>query len=110
VPKRTTRKPPEELVREHPAEYRAARKVSATEASRNFSEILNRIRYRGESFIVMRGGQPICELRPAVPTLFTGVDLVTLFRSLPAVDEDYLSAVEEAAQSQPLLPESPWVR
>jgi len=110
VPKKpTTRKPPEELVREHPTEYRTVRKISATEASRNFSELMNRIRYRGESFIVMRGGQPICELRPAAPTLFTGADLVTLFRSLPAVDEDYLSAVEETARSQPVLPESPWV-
>ena len=40
--------------------------------------------------------------------VFTGADLVTLFRSLPAVDEDYLRSVEEAARSQPLLPESPW--
>ncbi|MGB3562261.1 MAG: prevent-host-death protein [Thermoanaerobaculia bacterium] len=106
--KKKTRKPPAGLVREHPTEYQAARRVSATEASRNFSELLNRIRYRGETFIVMRGGQPICELRPAAPTPFTGADLVTLFRSLPAVDEDYLSSVEETARSQPLLPESPW--
>lgn len=108
--RKKTGRVPEGLVREHPTEYQAARKVSATEASRNFSELLNRIRYRGEIFVVTRGGQPICELRPAAPTLFTGADLVTLFRSLPAVDEEYLSAVEEAAQSQPLLPESPWVR
>ena len=107
--KKKIRKQPEGLVREHPTEYQAVRKVSATEAARNFSELLNRIRYRGESFIVMRGGQPICELRPAAPTLFTGADLVTLLRSLPEVDEDYLSAVEETARSQPLLPESPWV-
>lgn len=109
MPKKTTREPPEGLVREHPTEYRVARRVSATEASRNFSELLNRIRYRGEIFIVTRGGQPICELRPASLTLFTGADLVTLLRSLPAVDEDYLSALEETARNQPLLPESPWV-
>ena len=109
MPKKTSGKSPEGLVREHPTEYRAARRVSATEASRNFSELLNRIRYRGETFIVMRGGQPICELKPAGPTRFTGADLVTLFRSLPAVDEDFLRAVEEAARSQPLIPESPWV-
>ena len=107
---RKTKEAPEGLVREHPTEYQSARKVSATEASRNFSEILNRIRYRGEVFVVTRGGQPICELRPAAPTLFTGADLVTLFRSLPAVDDEYLSAVEEAVRSQPLLPESPWAR
>jgi len=84
--------------------------VSATEAARNFSEILNRVRYRGETFVIERGGQPICELRPAAPTLFTGADLVTLLRSLPSVDEEYLTAVEEIARRQPQLPESPWER
>ena len=107
---RKTRKLQEGLVREPSTEYRAPRHVSATEASRNFSELLNRIRYRGESFIVLRGGVPICEIRPAEPMLFAGTDLVTLLRSLPAVDEDYLSAVEEAARSQRCLPESPWER
>lgn len=108
--KKKTEKQSEGLVREPPSEYGIARKVSATDASRNFSELLNRIRYRGENFIVMRGGQPICELRPAVPTHFTGADLVTLLRSLPEVDEEYLSAVDETARNQPLLPESPWAR
>lgn len=110
MPKRTPRQPEARLVREPATEYQAARKVSATEASRNFSELLNRVRYRGEIFVVTRGGQAICELRPAATTLFTGADLVTLLRSLPAVDEDYLETVEQAARNQPLLPESPWAR
>ena len=95
-------------VRETPTEYRVSRRLSATEASRNFSELLNRVRYRGESFIIERGGEPICELKPAGPPRFTGADLVTLFRSLPPIDEDYLSAVEEVSRTQPFLPESPW--
>jgi antitoxin (DNA-binding transcriptional repressor) of toxin-antitoxin stability system len=98
------------LVREPAVEYRAARRISSTEASRNFSEILNLVRYRGESFIVERGGEPICEIRPVAPPRFTGADLVTMLRSLPPVDEDYLREVEELARNQPLLPESPWER
>lgn len=98
------------LIREHPTEYQAARRVSASEAARGFSELLNRILYRGEVFVVTRGGRPICELRPVASTLFTGADLVTLLRSLPEVDDEYLTAVEEAAREQPLLPESPWAR
>ena len=108
--KKRPRKPSEGLVREPPTQYQAARRVSATEAARNFSEILNRVRYRGETFVIERGGQPICEIRPAAPTLFTGADLVTLLRSLPTVDEEYLTAVEEIARRQPQLPESPWER
>ena len=30
--------------------------------------------------------------------------------SLPSVDEEYLTAVEEIARRQPQLPESPWER
>jgi antitoxin (DNA-binding transcriptional repressor) of toxin-antitoxin stability system len=82
--------------------------MSATEAARNFSEILNRVLYRGETFLIERGGEPICEVRPAGPRRFTGRDLVALVKSLPPVDEDYLSAVEEFTRSQPRLPESPW--
>lgn len=109
MPRKKFIKPAAGLVREPPSEYQASRKVSATEASRNLSELLNRIRYRGESFLVMRGGQPICELKPASPKGFSGADLVALLRSLPPVDEGYLSAVEETARNQPFLPESPWV-
>lgn len=108
MPGKKNTKPAPGLVREPPTEYRATRKVSATEAARNFSELLNRIRFRGESFIVERGGEAICELRPAAPPRFTGADLVTLLRSLPEVDEDYLRTVEETARNQPLMPESPW--
>ena len=107
--KRTDKRPPG-LVRETPTEYPAARHVSATEASRGFSELLNRVRYRGESFIIERGGVPICELRPAAPVRFTGADLLTLLRSLPQVDEEFFDDVEGAARNQPQLPESPWQR
>ena len=107
VKKKSTDSPPG-LVREPPTEYGATRRVSATEAARNFSELLNRVRYRGETFTVERGGESICELRPAAPPRFAGADLVTLLRSLPEVDEDYLRTVEETARDQPLLPESPW--
>jgi len=67
VAKKRPTKPSEGIVREPPTQYQAARRVSATEAVRNFSEILNRVRYRGETFVIERGGQPICELRPATP-------------------------------------------
>jgi antitoxin (DNA-binding transcriptional repressor) of toxin-antitoxin stability system len=96
------------IVRESPNEYGAARRLSATEAVRNFSELLNRVRYRGETFIIERGGEAVGELRPAASPRFAGADLLALLRSLPPVDEDYLKAVEEAARSQPPLQESPW--
>jgi prevent-host-death family protein len=38
--------------------------VSATEAVRKFSEILNSVRYRGESFTIIRGGKPVASISP----------------------------------------------
>lgn len=110
MPKKRSGKRPPGLIRETPAEYRAARRLSATEAARGFSELLNRVRYRGESFIIERGGVAIGELRPAAPVRFTGPDLLTLLRSLPPVDEEFFDDVETAARNQPSLPESPWER
>ena len=47
-------------------------RISATETARRFSELMNRVRYRGESFVVERGGKPICEILPAQPPKFSG--------------------------------------
>ena len=98
------------LAREALSEYGDARRLSATAAARNFSELLNRVRYRGERFVIERGGVAIGELRPLAPVRFTSDDLLTLMRSLPPVDDDFLDAVEEATRRQPELPESAWER
>ena len=82
--------------------------MSATEASRNFSEILNRALYRGESFVVERGGEPVCEIKPVAPSGFTVTDLAELMKTLPPIDEDYLRSVEDISHSQPTIPASPW--
>jgi antitoxin (DNA-binding transcriptional repressor) of toxin-antitoxin stability system len=108
--RRTNQKSPLGRAREPAVEYRASRRISSTEASRNFSEILNLVRYRGESFVVERGGEAICEIRPAAAPPFTGADLVAVLRSLPPVDEGYLLELEALARNQPPLPESPWER
>ena len=34
-------------------------------------ELMNRVRYRGESFVVERGGKAICEILPAMPRKFS---------------------------------------
>jgi len=95
-------------VRETRRTYGGTRRLSATEASRNFSEILNRALYRGESFIIERGGEPVCEIKPAVPSRFTVADLADLMKALPHIDKDYLRTVEDLARSQATMPGSPW--
>jgi antitoxin (DNA-binding transcriptional repressor) of toxin-antitoxin stability system len=81
-------------------------RISATEAARSFSELMNRVRYRGESFIVERSGKPICEILPAQPARFSGTDLASLLRSMPHPDEEYLDIVEELLTKQPSVAKS----
>jgi antitoxin (DNA-binding transcriptional repressor) of toxin-antitoxin stability system len=85
-------------------------RISATEAARSFSELMNRVRYRGESFIVERSGKPICEILPTQPARFSGTDLASLLRSMPHPDEEYLDIVEELLKKQPAVAKSGWRR
>jgi prevent-host-death family protein len=39
--------------------------ISVTEASRNFSDCVNRARYQGTSFILLKGGTPVARILPA---------------------------------------------
>jgi len=88
-----------------------ATKVSATEAVRTFSDLLNRIRYRGEEFVVERGGQPVCRMTPAVqPSRLSLRDLASLLREIPSADTDFASEVRRAARKQGRLPPPPWGR
>ena len=76
-------------------------RVSATEAVRTFSDLLNRIRYRGEEFVVERGGEPVCRMAPAAPVKrLTLRDLTSLLREIPVPDGAYASDVRRAVRSR----------
>ena len=40
------------------------REISATEAARGFSDLLDDVEHRGQSFVVLRGGHPVARLEP----------------------------------------------
>ena len=84
--------------------------IRATDAARSFSDLLNRVSYRGESFIIKRGGEPVCRMSPATAPRRTVADLVRLLRKAPAPDEAFLNAVEKASRRQPALPRRSWAR
>jgi prevent-host-death family protein len=89
----------------------AKTRVTATEAARKFSEILNRVAYKGESFVVERSGRPVCEIGPAASgKRFTAADFAEMIKSAPRPDDQYFEDVEEIIRNrQPLAP-SPWRR
>ncbi|MGH9165507.1 MAG: type II toxin-antitoxin system Phd/YefM family antitoxin [Acidimicrobiales bacterium] len=52
--------------------------MSATDAARNFADLLDAVEHRGEHFTVVRRGKPIAHLGPARPGL--GTDAKALLR------------------------------
>ncbi len=88
-----------------------ATRVSATEAVRTFSDLLNRIRYRGEEFVIERAGEPVCRMSPAAPPRrLTLRELSSLLKEIPDPDAGYASDVCAVVRSQKRLPRSPWGR
>lgn len=85
--------------------------MSATEAARTFSDLLNRIRYRGEEFVIERGGEPQCRMMPAGPAKrLTMKGLASLLREIPKADAGYPADVRAATRRRGRLPSSPWGR
>lgn len=82
--------------------------ISVAEAAQTFSDVVERVRSRGDVFVVECEGEPICRIAPVSPTRRTARDLVRLLQEAPRPDDAYLDAVTEVAQNQPSLPETPW--
>ena len=84
--------------------------ITATEAVRRFSEILNSIKYTGNDFTIIRGGKPVATIRPAEThgkTMTLG-DLAGLVKSLPALGDEaerFRKDLREARKHQPHIPE-----
>ncbi len=87
-----------------------ATKITATELARNLSDVLNRVRYRGESFEVTRGGETIAELKATERKRFTVQDWIDLRKTIPKPDPEYWDDVKQAHRemNQPLPLKSPW--
>jgi antitoxin (DNA-binding transcriptional repressor) of toxin-antitoxin stability system len=54
-------------------------RISVTEASRNFSECVNRARYQGTSFVLLKGGSPVARIEPAEAQPKRGRELAAAF-------------------------------
>ncbi len=76
--------------------------LTATDAARNFSDLLNRVRYQREEFIIERAGEPICQITPvAAQPRISIADLIAQLSTLPRLDDDFAADVESALREQP---------
>jgi antitoxin (DNA-binding transcriptional repressor) of toxin-antitoxin stability system len=86
-------------------------RISAANAARSFSEILNRVKYRGESFIVERNREPICRIEPVRRRKTLTTDSFAAFwKSLPRPDDKFADDLEEIHNMFRELPRSAWER
>lgn len=74
--------------------------ISVTEAARNFAECVNRARYQGTSFVLLKNGKPVARLVPTEPKPRTGKALAAALRT--ALDGARLSREEADAWSREL--------
>lgn len=80
--------------------------VTVTELSKNLSNILNRVHYRGERFTVARNGEPIAVLGPTTqPPRITLRELAARMGDVPLPDDGFADDVE--AMRQALRTEEP---
>lgn len=85
-------------------------KITATEAVRRFSELLNAVKYKQSTFTVVRGGKPVAVIIPCES--FSGTkslrDLTAIIKRLPRLDDDYelfARDIDDIARAQPIVPE-----
>ena len=88
--------------------------ITVTDAVRNFSELLNNIRYRGERYTILKGGKPAATIGPAAGSLRERKlsDLKDIIRNLPRLEEDGDAFARDIAQAiaaqPPVEGGNPW--
>lgn len=76
-------------------------KITATELAQVLSDILNRVQYRGEAFVVVRNGEPVARIGPAEPAIRpTLAELEERFRSVNMPGDGFADDLEEIQVSQ----------
>lgn len=88
--------------------------IQATEAVRRFSEILNTIKFKGEHYIIQRGGKPVAFMGPVEEAKKerTLGELKGLLERLPRLGKEaeaFGKDIEDIRSHQPTLPAGePW--
>jgi antitoxin (DNA-binding transcriptional repressor) of toxin-antitoxin stability system len=75
--------------------------ITATELARSLSDVLNRVHYRNERFVIQRNGETIATITPPGPQ--RGVMLHDALRALGDLrmpDDDFADDLEEIQRNQ----------
>ena len=88
------------------------KRISATNAARNFSDLINRVRYQGTSFEIERGNEVIARIVPAgTPVILSIAELNEQWTRLPRIDPEDAVLFEEDLKDirqNASLPDAVW--
>lgn len=89
-------------------------RVTVTEFARNLSDFINRVAYRRERFVLIRGGEPVAEIGPTPRGVRMG-DLPEILGNLPHLTPEEarrfgedLEEIRAELNREP--PRDPWER
>lgn len=80
--------------------------MTATEAARSFSDVLNRVA-AGEEVEVTRAGAPVATIAPAKARLLSAERFRELIASAPAPDDEFAADLRALRQGV-AAPDEPW--
>ena len=84
-------------------------RISLTELRRDLAAVLDRVRRRGDSFLIEEDGEAVAALEPATPTsTATWSTLAKELHELPRPDVAFAADLEEIQRHQPEVPTDVW--
>ena len=86
-----------------------AKHITATDAVRQFSDLLSSIKFKGSRYTIIRGGKPVASLGPSEVARHEQVlgELKTLLKNIPRLGDEaeaFEKDLKAAARKQPGLP------
>ena len=87
------------------------RRISVTEAARNFADLVNRAFYRGETTVLVKNGVPVAHISPGAPTGLPASEILRRWNAGPRLTESEVHAWErDIAGARAALPpvRDPW--
>lgn len=87
------------------------RRISVTDAARNFADIVNRAFYRHETTVLIKNGVAVAHIAPGAPDGIAAAEALERWRLMPHLGADEAAAMarDVAAGRKRLRPvRSPW--
>jgi antitoxin (DNA-binding transcriptional repressor) of toxin-antitoxin stability system len=87
------------------------RRVTVTEAARNFADLVNRAFYRNETTVLLRNGVPVAHIAPVSPAGLTASEALERWKRIPRLGREEADAmardIKTGLKAIPPL-RSPW--